>query len=89
MKPLPNRREATMELYAALERNELSLEDACRRMRRILGMTQSAYAGLVGISTQTLMDFERRKGNPTLGTLRAIGRPFGLQVGFHRNKSPR
>lgn len=84
MKPLPNRREATLELYASLERGELSLQQACRRMRRILGLSQPAYAKLIGISAQALMDFERGKGNPTLATLRAIGRPFGLEVCFRR-----
>ena len=86
MKPLPNRREATLELYNALERNELPLQQACRRMRRILGLSQSAYAKLIGISAQALMDFERDKGNPTLKTLRAIARPFGLQVCFRRTR---
>jgi DNA-binding XRE family transcriptional regulator len=86
MKPLPNRREATLDLYDALERNDLSLQLACRRMRRILGMSQSAYAKLIGISAQSLMDFERCKGNPTLRTLEAIARPFGLRVCFRRTQ---
>ena len=84
MRPLPNRRQATLDLYDALERNELSLEEASRRMRRILGLSQSAYAELIGISAQALMDFERGRGNPTLKTLRAIARPFGLEVCFRR-----
>ena len=84
MKPLPNRREATLELYDALERSELTLQQACRRMRRILGLSQPAYAELIGISAQSLMDFERGKGNPTLKILEAIARPFGLRVCFRR-----
>lgn len=84
MKPVANRREATQALYDALERDELSLRHASRRMRRILGLPQPAYAKLIGISAQTLMDFERGKGNPTLETLEAIGRPFGLHVCFRR-----
>lgn len=88
MRPLPNRRQATLELYDALDRDELTLQQASRRMRRILGLSQPAYAALVGISAQALMDFERGKGNPTLKTLEAIGRPFGLEVCFRR-KPPR
>lgn len=84
MKPLANRREATLDFYASLERGELSMQQASRRMRRILGLSQPAYAKLVGISAQSLMDFERGKGNPTLETLRAIGRPFGVEVLFRR-----
>lgn len=86
MKRLPDRRAATMALYEELERGDLSLEDASRRMRRIAGLSQAAYAELVGISAQALMDFERGRSNPTLKTLRAIGRPFGLDVGFRRRK---
>lgn len=86
MKPLPNRRQATIDLYDALDRNRLSLQEASRRMRRILGMSQPAYAKLIGISAQGLMDFERGKGNPTLKTLEAIGRPFGLQICYRRKR---
>lgn len=84
MKPLANRRHATQELYEALERNELSLQDASKQGRRIVGMSQAAYAKLIGISAQALMDFERGRGNPTLKTLRSIARPFGLEVCFRR-----
>jgi DNA-binding XRE family transcriptional regulator len=84
MKPVANRRQATLELYAALEEGTLSLQEASKRMRKIVGMSQTEYAELIGISAQALMDFERGKGNPTLKTLRAIGRPFGLDVGFRR-----
>ena len=86
MKPLSNRREATLELYEALERGELSLQEVSKRMRRIVGMSQPAYAKLIGLSTQALMDFERGKGNPTLKSLQAIGRPFGLELGYRRKK---
>ncbi len=84
MKPLPDRRRATQELYDALERNELSLQQASKRMRRIVGLSQSSYAKLVGISTQALMDFERGTSNPTLQTLERIARPFGLRVCYRR-----
>ena len=88
MKALPDRREATLALYEALERGELGLPEASKRMRRIVGMSQAAYAKLVGISTQSLMDFERGRGNPTLKTLEAIARPFGLRVCFRHLPPP-
>ena len=87
MKPLPNRRKATLELYDALERNELTMRQVCKRMRRIVGLSQASYANLVGISTQALMDFERGRGNPTLKTLEKIGRPFGVYVCFRHKTS--
>ena len=70
-------------LIEAIENNELSLGEAVRRMRKITGMNQKAYAErIVGVSTRILAEIERNEGNPTLETLNKIGRPFGYTVGF-------
>lgn len=60
----------------------LSLAEAVRRMRNIAGMTQTQYAGLIGIAPRVLMDIERGRGNPRLDTLQKLAKPFGLGVGF-------
>ena len=86
MKPLPNRREATLALYQDLEEGSISLQEASKRMRRIIGKSQTEYAKLIGISTKSLMDFERGVSNPTLKTLEAIGKPFGLEVGYRKTR---
>lgn len=73
------------ELYEGLEAGTIDMREASRRMRQILGLSQAAYAAKVlKISPRTLIDFERGVGNPTLETLRRIGSPFGLEVGFVR-----
>ena len=78
---------ARLELYGALERGELTLGEACRRLRRIIGKTQREYASLVGVTPRALKELERGVGNPTLATLNKIGGPFGLSVVYrHRPK---
>lgn len=71
------------ELIEAIENHELSLGEAVRRMRKISGMSQKAYAEhIVGIAPRILAEVERNEGNPTVETLNKIGRPFGYTVGF-------
>jgi DNA-binding XRE family transcriptional regulator len=72
-------------LYADIEAGRLTLGQATRRMRKIVGLTQVEYAGKVlKIYPRVLMEIEKDRGNPTLETLEKIGRPFGLKVGFVR-----
>jgi len=75
------------ELMAAIENVELSLGETVRRMRKITGMSQKAYAErIVGIAPRILAEIELDKGNPTVETLNKIGRPFGYAVGFVSNR---
>lgn len=70
-------------LYADIAAGTLTLGQATRRMRKIVGMTQTEYAEKVlKIYPRVLMEIERDKGNPTLETLQKIGAPFGLVVRF-------
>lgn len=72
-------------LYADLEAGRLTLGQATRRMRKIVGLTQVKYAGeVLKIYPRVLMEIEKDRGNPTLETLEKIARPFGLKVGFVR-----
>ncbi|KJS00565.1 MAG: XRE family transcriptional regulator [Desulfobulbaceae bacterium BRH_c16a] len=72
-------------LYADIEAGRLTLGQATRRMRKIVGLTQLEYAGKVlKIYPRVLMEIEKDRGNPTLETLKKIARPFGLKVGFVR-----
>jgi len=78
---------AKQDLIKAIENNEFSLGEAVRRMRKITGMSQKAYAErIVGVATRILAEIERNEGNPTLETLNKIGRPFGYTVGFVPNR---
>lgn len=72
-------------LYADLVAGNLTIGQATRRMRKIVGMTQAEYAEKVlKIYPRVLMDIERDKGNPTLETLQKVAAPFGLVVRFAR-----
>lgn len=74
---------AKRDLIEAIENHELPLGEAVRRMRKISGMNQKAYAErIVGIAPRILAEIERDEGNPTVETLNKIGRPFGYTVGF-------
>lgn len=74
-------------LYSDLERGVLTLGQATRRMRKIIGVTQAEYATRVlKIYPRVLMDLENDRGNPTLETLEKVAKPFGLKVAFVRQK---
>ena len=76
---------AKRQLIEAIENHELTVGQAVRRMRKITGMSQKAYAQkIVGISPRVLAEIERDSANPTVETLNKIGRPFGYVVGFVR-----
>tara|TARA_R110002167_G_scaffold312023_2_gene517750 strand:- start:25 stop:288 length:264 start_codon:yes stop_codon:yes gene_type:complete len=83
MKPPQNSTELKKELNRALDAGELTLGQATRQMRKIVGMTQKDYAKKVlGITPRILMAIENDKGNPTLDTLKKIAKPFGYEIGF-------
>lgn len=70
-------------LYADIEAGRMTIGQATRSMRKIVGMTQTEYAEKVlKIYPRVLMEIERDRGNPTLETLQKIGAPFGLLVRF-------
>ena len=72
-----------LELFDGINNGTLSIAEATRKMRKTLGMNRRDYAEKVlKISHDALQNVETEKGNPTLKTLRAIGKPFGLEVGF-------
>lgn len=75
------------ELFDDIEAGKIGLAQATRKMRKILGMNRKDYAEKVlKIGFETLQDVETGKGNPTLKTLKAIGKPWGLDIGFVRKK---
>lgn len=69
-------------LYSGLARGEIDLADAVRRMRHLSGLTQPEFARHRGISVQALQQIESGRGNPTVRTLDAVSKVFGLRVGF-------
>ncbi len=74
-------------LFEKLASGAISLGDATKSMRKIVGLTQKDYAEKVlKIYPRVLMEIENDRGNPTLETLQKIAKPFGLKVGFVRTQ---
>ena len=51
-------------------------------IRRSVGMNQTQFATVLGMSRRQIADIERGAANPTLETINKIGRLFGFTVGF-------
>lgn len=79
---IPDDREvALVVLLKQLYAGELTDGQLLRALRRdVLGLTQTRYATLVGISRRTLSDLEGDKGNVTLELKSRVFRPLGLEV---------
>ncbi|OAI46503.1 hypothetical protein AYO45_01800 [Gammaproteobacteria bacterium SCGC AG-212-F23] len=73
---------AREKFYEQLANKQLTLAETIKAMRAIVGMTQTEYAKFVGIAPRIIIDLERGIGNPTLETLRKIGKPFRLNIIF-------
>lgn len=66
-----------------LAAGRLALGDAVRRLRtEVTGLHQSQFARMCRISLRTLIHIEHGDGNPTLKSLNAVFKPFGLQMGL-------
>lgn len=77
--------EARVKFYEDLANGSLTLAETVKAMRAIVGMTQPEYAKFVGIAPRIIVDIERGVANPTLQTLRKIGKPFRLDIMFKEN----
>jgi len=75
------------ELNARVDAGALALVEAVKRMRKIAGRSQAAYARLVGVSPRVLIEFERGVGNPTVKTLQKLLAPFGLELTVRRGRA--
>lgn len=77
------REEKLLDVARQLLADEISEGQALRLLRRdVLGLSQEAYASLVGISRRTLSDLEHDRANITLAALNRVFRPLGLKVGL-------
>ena len=77
------------ELYTAIDRGEVSLQDAVKSMRKISRLSQPEFAAHLGVSAKVVKEIERGVGNPTVGSLNRIGRFFGLEVAYVRSEKLR
>ena len=73
------------ELVRGVTAGELTWGDVVRTLRvEVAGLNQATFARATKISERTLRQIETNTGNPTLSTLEAVLRPFGLDVGLRR-----
>lgn len=76
-----DREAALVTLLKRFYAGELTEGQLLRALRRdVLGLNQSRYATLVGISRRTLSDIEGDKSNVTLEVKSRVYRPLGLEV---------
>lgn len=69
------------EMLAALDRGEIDLGTAIRRMRRDwTGLSQGRLGKIVGVSANTLSAIERDPECATVKTLNRILRKFGMRL---------
>ncbi|QXH46765.1 helix-turn-helix domain-containing protein [Pseudomonas xanthosomatis] len=67
----------------AIADGSLELGAAVRRLRtEVAKMQQTQFAQMCKISVRTLIQIEQGEGNPTLKSLNAVFKPFGLQMGL-------
>ncbi|KAF1030022.1 MAG: hypothetical protein GAK40_00208 [Burkholderia plantarii] len=69
-------------------REQPDVAEAARWIREAIGLNQEAFARLVGLSKPLVARLERGEANPTLDTLNAIGKPFGLRIAFVPRQRP-
>lgn len=73
------------ELSREFSAGTLSISDAVIRLREdVTGMPQGMFAAMCKISIRTLRRLELGESNPTVQTLNAIFKPFGMQIGIIR-----
>jgi transcriptional regulator with XRE-family HTH domain len=71
------------ELRDQLLHGTVSMGGAVKRLRtEITGLRQEQFASMCKISLRTLRQLEQDEGNPTVQTLNAVFRHFGMQVGI-------
>lgn len=63
------------------------LGTAVRHLRvSVANLQQAQFARMCKVSLRTLIQIEQGEGNPTLKSLNAVFRPFGLQMGVVRRQ---
>jgi len=69
------------ELTARIPQENTNLPQVIRLMRLITRKSQTEYARLCRVAPRVLADIEAGKGNPRVGTLEKLLKPFGYRVG--------
>ncbi|MDN6855139.1 helix-turn-helix transcriptional regulator [Pseudomonas sp. CAN2814] len=82
---LEERDQLIRSIGAAVADGSLDLGGAVKRLRlEVTGLKQATFARMCKISMRALNHLEHGDGNPTLATLEAVFKPFGLRIGLVR-----
>ncbi|MFK0312286.1 helix-turn-helix transcriptional regulator [Pseudomonas sp. NPDC090233] len=84
----PEQRAQVIEdVQRAIAEGSWELGTAVRHLRvTIANLQQAQFAKMCKVSLRTLIQIEQGEGNPTLKSLNAVFRPFGLQMGVVRRQ---
>lgn len=67
---------------------QLAFPEGIKEIRLALGMSQQAFADMVGLTRNQLVVYEAGNANPTINSLNKILKPFGFSVGFVKRSLP-
>lgn len=75
------------DVQQAIAQGTCELGAAVRHLRvTVANLQQAQFARMCKVSLRTLIQIEQGEGNPTLKSLNAVFRPFGLQMGVVRRQ---
>lgn len=81
--PLEERKAYIQSVAQEVAQGRLTLGGAVKRLREnLLGINQERFAIACKISKRALSQLEVDSGNPTLATLEAVFKKFGLTIGL-------
>ena len=72
-------------LYEKLEREGVTIPQAIKDLRRIMGLNQDEFAKRIGISLSALRRIEQGHDNFNFETLNKILNPFSLKLVVKKN----
>lgn len=79
--PLEERKAYIQAVADEVAQGKLTLGGAVKRLREnLLGLNQERFAAACKISKRALSQLEVDSGNPTLATLNAVFKKFGLKI---------
>ena len=74
-------------IQLALESGSMPLQEACKAIRIVKGMSQQEFADAIGVALNVVKEIESGKSNPKLSSLEKYANAAGLRVVFALPKS--
>lgn len=76
------------EFYRKIDESPVSLAEAVKGFRKMLGKNQREFAKFVNVPARTVMAVEQGKGNPTLKTIQKLLNGTGLEMKVVKKNRP-